>query len=141
MIGGFDSSKLRRDSQSFIEENAHLKKFDILVQKGIIHDTVDMKIEGMSLEGIVNEYIMIKNEIEKLIGHVSKKAPALAVFEYDRPLRKFQILADHLFMSAYPASVREPTEFDTGSAGSFSTPTDLREYNYPEITGIGKKKP
>ena len=75
---------------SFINEYSDLKEFNGLVQRGLIR-TVDSNIEGMELLDIVNDYVMMKRELDYLVHQVFPGGDS-GLLRSDGPLRKLKVL-------------------------------------------------
>ena len=97
---------------AFIEEHPDLKEFNALVQKGLIR-TVDNDIEGMGLFDIVNDYVMMKREIDNLVQNISPGNSEIGLLRSDGPLRKLKLLGTHLLSNSACDSGKECNEAST----------------------------
>ena len=90
---------------AFIEEHPDLKDFNALAQKGLIR-TVDNDIEGMGLFDIVNDYVMMKREIDTLVQNISPGNSEIGLLRSDGPLRKLKLLGTHLLSNSVSQSTK-----------------------------------
>ena len=95
VCGYLTSVKCHSSRSSLIEEHPDLKDFNALVQKGLLR-TVDADIEGMGLLDIINDYVMMKKEIDILAQRVLPEASSYGLLRSDGPLRKLKILGKQL---------------------------------------------
>ena len=92
VCGYLTSTGCHASREAFIGEHSDLTDFNMLVQKGLMR-TVDSDIEGMGLIDILNEYVIIKKEIDQLVQNILPDASQLGLLRSDGPLRKLKMLA------------------------------------------------
>ena len=93
---------------SLINEHNDLKEFNNLVQRGLIR-TVDSNIEGMELLDIVNDYVMMKRELDNLVQCVFPGGDS-GLLRSDGPLRKLKVLGSKFIENSSEGPLKRNNE-------------------------------